>query len=586
MVSSAFPFSIAPLNNIQPFTYRAGMSHMAILEKLRVYINDTLRPEFNEEMGRILEEFQDGIENAETTVTDALTTWLNNFEEWSADVEGQIALLNDGAIEGLIEDLDSQTSNALDARYALSSFLTSELAALTAAVNSTIEDWQTDNDAIIATVKADQADNGYLVATFTGNGVAGERLSLFYSPDGKTVFGGDRSAAYTPVDGQGVRDPSMIFHDGKWFVTHTSNNGIDKDIQIAVSDTGAPGTWSLLTVLYGGSISSMWRMWAPEFVVDGDDVYIFFSSITDSDPDVGAMYWIKAANTQLTAWSAPVAMVFPTAPAHWIDGAFVKHSNQWYMFYSTGDDIGRAVAPTLTGTYVNDRSGDWAGWGTGIEGPAIVKEGDTYRAYFDRFVAGTGYWWSESTDLNTWSAPVQLKTAPGVLKPGQTIRHGSFTKLPTKAAANLAIAGQAMSPTARHIEIVSDPGFTAGNAVAATVTGWATDLNETTDGSIISSDAATGIITLNELGVYDFVLNTTATDVTGVTRSFAEVVSVDGPETIHLRNGCGAEDVFGVALPGFKAKTAGERIKFRVFAAWSGPETPAQYPTRLRITLR
>lgn len=65
-VTTGIPFNIGPLNNIQPFTYRDQLSHMGMLEKLRVYINESLRPEFNEEMQRILDEFQDGVTNTET----------------------------------------------------------------------------------------------------------------------------------------------------------------------------------------------------------------------------------------------------------------------------------------------------------------------------------------------------------------------------------------------------------------------------------------------------------------------------------------------------------------------------------------
>jgi len=65
-VTTGIPFNIGPLNNIQPFTYRDQLSHMGMLEKLRAYINDSLRPEFNEEMQRILDEFQEGVTNTET----------------------------------------------------------------------------------------------------------------------------------------------------------------------------------------------------------------------------------------------------------------------------------------------------------------------------------------------------------------------------------------------------------------------------------------------------------------------------------------------------------------------------------------
>jgi hypothetical protein len=153
MAITDFPFRIGPINNITPFTYRDGVTYLEILYKLRDYINDTLRPEFDAEMERIIEEFTAGIENAENTIIEyktnidaaiaafeagvnadiaahetavdtrmdaaetdintAKTGWQTLFNQFMADVEAELAALSDAAMGGLIGNPASETAIAL-----------------------------------------------------------------------------------------------------------------------------------------------------------------------------------------------------------------------------------------------------------------------------------------------------------------------------------------------------------------------------------------------------------------------------------------------------------------------------------------
>jgi hypothetical protein len=152
MAITDFPFRIGPINNITPFTYRDGVTYLEILYLLRDYINDTLRPEFDGEMERIIEEFNAGIENAENTIiaykgeidgaiaafqasvnaeitahetavdvrmdaaeadiNTAKTGWQTLFNQFMADVEAELAALSDSAFAGLLSDTASATYTA------------------------------------------------------------------------------------------------------------------------------------------------------------------------------------------------------------------------------------------------------------------------------------------------------------------------------------------------------------------------------------------------------------------------------------------------------------------------------------------
>ena len=107
------PFRISPLNNITPFTYRDGTSFMELLESIRTYINDEYRPAFDTELNRIISEFNEGIENAENHFTETKADWETKWGDFMANVTGELAALNDVAITGLINNLESAARNAL-----------------------------------------------------------------------------------------------------------------------------------------------------------------------------------------------------------------------------------------------------------------------------------------------------------------------------------------------------------------------------------------------------------------------------------------------------------------------------------------
>lgn len=111
--TAALPFRIAPLNNIAGATYRDGASHMQILEKLRVYVNDVLRMEFNEGLEWLVTELNKGIANAETVVLEAKDGWETVFANYMVDVNASLMALNDHAMATLIDDPATETGTAL-----------------------------------------------------------------------------------------------------------------------------------------------------------------------------------------------------------------------------------------------------------------------------------------------------------------------------------------------------------------------------------------------------------------------------------------------------------------------------------------
>lgn len=84
---------IRPITQIVPFTYRAGLTYLEVLEEFRKYINKYLVPEFNETVNRLNENFaqylndliQQGEQNKQELIndynefTELINTTVNNF---------------------------------------------------------------------------------------------------------------------------------------------------------------------------------------------------------------------------------------------------------------------------------------------------------------------------------------------------------------------------------------------------------------------------------------------------------------------------------------------------------------------------
>ena len=94
--------------------------------------------------------------------------------------------------------------------------------------------------------------------------------------------------------------------------------------------------------------------------------------------------------------------------------------------------IEHATATSLTGPWTIVGSGNWAGWGSGLEGPALVQLPDgRWRLYFDNYAAGH-YYYADSSDLSTFTAKTELPGLSGSVRHFTVLREdvGDGTTLP------------------------------------------------------------------------------------------------------------------------------------------------------------
>ncbi|MFE6336590.1 glycoside hydrolase family 43 protein [Streptomyces sp. NPDC057798] len=244
-----------------------------------------------------------------------------------------------------------------------------------------------------------------------------------YQSDDATDFRLLRSAAYTPPAGR-IRDASVIRHtDGYYYVTYTTRTWQDTSTTIGFARSADRVNWTFLHD-YPVPIANLSRVWAPEFFVDGDgSVHIIVSCSTTDNEWIFTPYRLRATNSALTAWSSPVALA--GIGANHIDTFLVRTGSTYHAFTKneTTKYIEYGTASSLTGPYTITRTGNWAGWGSYREGPALIQlDNGAWRMFFDGYGDGS-YYCSDSYDtFATWSAPAPLPAISG------TARHFSVVK--------------------------------------------------------------------------------------------------------------------------------------------------------------
>jgi MYXO-CTERM domain-containing protein len=273
----------------------------------------------------------------------------------------------------------------------------------------------------------------YIFATFKGDDAAGMKLSIYTSTDSTnftllsdTGFGGNTNY---------IRDPSVMkYTDGKYYIAYTdpmtaSCCNPEDHFGIAVSSDLIH--WTDLTTVKAG-VPAVSRTWAPEWFVEGDGTIKIIANIDTGNqlPDFQP-YVFTALDSTLKSWSGPTALGIG---ADYIDTYVAKLGTTYHAFIKseTTRYLEHATATSLTGPWTFVGKDNWAGWGSGMEGPAIVQLDDgTYKMYVDPQSGGTPCQYMTSSDLNKWSARAGI---PGTA--GTTIRHGTVIRDTTGFGSN------------------------------------------------------------------------------------------------------------------------------------------------------
>jgi hypothetical protein len=230
-----------------------------------------------------------------------------------------------------------------------------------------------------------------------------ESLHLYKSLDGLTWE--DAATSYADT----VRDPSLLWYGGLWWIAHT-HNGAPTDV-IPILSSPDLIVWTSVVELDTSAMAGTGVAWAPEWFVDDDgSVHLFIANGNAGDHVITETH---PTNAGWTTWSNLVEVTGTGFPNDMIDAFVVKIDSTYYLWYKDDDtdDICYATSTSLTSGYTEIEDGDWAGFGSGYEGECLVKiDEDTWRIYYNVTLTN-GLYYSESSDtFATWSAPASLST--------------------------------------------------------------------------------------------------------------------------------------------------------------------------------
>jgi hypothetical protein len=222
----------------------------------------------------------------------------------------------------------------------------------------------------------------YVMTAFTN---ASESNMYVYESSDAGAFRLIKPNAYTPPSGL-IRDPSIIRHtDGFYYVVYTTNWTGDT---IGFARSADYNTWTFLRNVRVGLNGATGSTWAPEWFKDTDgSVHVVFSASTAGTGGQFRPYRITATNGDLSAFTAPVPLGIP---ANYIDSFLVKVGGTYHNFLKneTTKYIEHATATSLNGPWRFVGTGNWAGWGQYLEGPAVVQLPDgRWRIFFDNYNA-------------------------------------------------------------------------------------------------------------------------------------------------------------------------------------------------------
>jgi hypothetical protein len=267
-----------------------------------------------------------------------------------------------------------------------------------------------------------KAAGQYIFSTFRDDGVNPERLWIYTSADGlnynllsQTGYGGPTGV---------VRDPSIMKHtDGKYYVCHTVQSWETSSTYFAIASSSNLINWTNVATVNAG-VSGTYYTWAPEWFVDGDTVKI----IASLGPQGSSFkpYVFTAQNSALTSWSSAVDMGIGT---NHIDTFVVKDGDTYHAFAKDESSkyIEHATSSSLTSGWSWVGTGNWAGWGSGKEGPCVFQlEDGTWRIFMDAYSPKGGTKTATSSNLNSWSA----LSSPGPASEMALNQHGTVIFVP------------------------------------------------------------------------------------------------------------------------------------------------------------
>ncbi len=262
----------------------------------------------------------------------------------------------------------------------------------------------------VRTVQAEPPQRAVYLMTGT-TAASPNMLSLFSSSDGIT-FTSLASETYQSASPL-LRDPSIIRHtDGYYYVVHTSGLG--------GASFGIVRSRNLKHWEPAGEVKvdmpGVTNTWAPEWVRDQDGSPKVVVSASGKGARGPFASYLLTPNADLGQWSAPA----PLQGLHGYLDTFIVSTGKGFSAFvrnQLNGFIERASAPALAGPWTVESKGDWAGWGQGLEGQALVRlPGGGWRIYFHDDKSKRAWFSDGKDDFSGWTPKKEVGGVSGVAR--------------------------------------------------------------------------------------------------------------------------------------------------------------------------
>jgi len=274
--------------------------------------------------------------------------------------------------------------------------------------------------ALVLQPLAANAETRYVFATFLGDALSQEKLSIYLSTDGLT-FTLLSNTGYGGPTGV-LRDPSIMKHtDGRYYVAYTLQSWTTTSMSFGIASSSDLLDWTFFTEVPAG-VTGAQDTWAPEWFKDTDGVHLLVNIDTSGTDSDFRTYDFRATDDTLTIWDPPVEMGIGP---NYIDTFVVKSGTTYHAFSKneTTKYVEHATASTLDGPWTWVGTGDWAGWGSGLEGMALFQlDNGDWRMFLDCYNS-CGFLYATSSDLTDFSGTMMLPGLSGVVRHGTVLRE-------------------------------------------------------------------------------------------------------------------------------------------------------------------
>lgn len=273
----------------------------------------------------------------------------------------------------------------------------------------------------VATAGRPAAGTSFVMTAFPATSQS--LLSVLTSKDGVT-YTSLASETYAPPQGL-LRDPSITrLPDGSYLVAYTTGWSGQT---LGLARSTDLRRWAHVADVKV-ELAGVTNVWAPEWFRDADgSLSLIVSLSTSGTQGPFSAYRLAALNPEATRFAAPVQL--QGLDRNPIDTFVVRQGGRYVAITKneTTKQLERAWADQLNGPWTYDRTGDWAGLGSWIEGPALAPIVDAqgragWRLYFDDYIHKTVRFADSFDGLDTWTSPREVIGASG------SVRH--FTVLP------------------------------------------------------------------------------------------------------------------------------------------------------------